>query len=205
MLVQYLKKAKRHMPQIRPISLTVNLCKVLESIIRDKVIDHLEKHELINNSQHGFVKKTSCLTNLLVFMKKVTDYMDSGFPVDVIYLDFQKAFDKVPHRRLLMKLSAHGIAGDVIRWTKNWLTDRKQRVVLNGQYSGWSYALSGVPQGSVLGPLLFVIFINDIDDGIAGEIIKFADDTKIFYKVGSANDIGSLRNDLNNLVSWSKE
>ena len=78
-----------------------------------------------------FVKKKSCLTNLLVFMEKVTDYIDSGFPVDVIYLDFQKAFDKVPHRRLLMKLSAHGIAGDVIRWIKNCLTDRKHRVVLN--------------------------------------------------------------------------
>jgi len=114
-----------------------------ESIIRDKVIDHLEKYELINNSQHGFVKKKSCLTNLFVFMEKVIDYINSGIPVDVIYLDFQKAFDKVPHRRLLMKLSAHGIA-DVIRWIKNWLTDRKQRVVLNGQYSGWSDVLSGV-------------------------------------------------------------
>jgi len=98
-----------------------------------------------------------------------------------------------------MKLSAHGFAGDVIRWIKNWLTDRKQRVVLNGQCSGLSDVLNGVP------PLLFVISVNDIDDGIAGKILKFADDTKIFYKVGSANDIDSLRNDLNNLVSWSKE
>jgi len=87
------------------------------------------------------------------------------------------------------------------RWIKNWLTDRKQRVVLMGQYSGWSDVLSGVPQGSVLGPLVFVIFINDSDDGIAGKILKFANDTKIFYKVGSANKIDSLRNDLNNLVS----
>jgi len=103
------------------------------------------------------------------------------FPVDVIYLDFQKAFDKVPHRRLILKLQAHGFGGNVLRWIENWLCGRQQRVVLNGQYSDWKWVLSGVAQGSVLGPLLFVVYINDVDEQIASKILKFADDTKNYH------------------------
>jgi len=125
-------------------------------------MEHLEKHLLIKESQHGFVKNRSCLTNLLVFMEEVTSYVDSGYPVDVIYLDFQKAFDKVPHKRLIQKLAAHGIDGSVIRWIENWLYGRSQRVVLNGEVSEWMDILSGVPQGSVLGPILFIIYISMI-------------------------------------------
>ena len=89
-------------------------------------MDHMEKHYLIKESQHGFVRKKSCLTNLLVFMEEVTNYLDSGYPVDVIYLDFQKTFDKVPHQRLLMKLAAHGLGGDILQWIGNWSSNRKQ-------------------------------------------------------------------------------
>ena len=120
-------------------------------------------------------------TNLLVFLEEVTSYLDSGYPVDVIYLDFKKAFDKVPHQRLLLKFASHGISGNVLKWIENWLRDRKQRVVLNVQLSEWCQVLSGVPQGSVLGPTLFVI--NDIDDTVTSKLLKFADDTKIYYKV----------------------
>ena len=105
-------------------------------------------------------------------------YDDTG-SVDVIYLDFQKAFDKVPHNRLLSKVQDHGIRGNIHRWLRNWLSGRKQRVVINGSSSDWRDVISGVPQGSVLGPILFLIYVNDIDDGLNNKVSKFADDTKI--------------------------
>ena len=199
------KGKKSSVSNYRPVSLTVNLCKVFESILRDKMIEHLQKHSLIKSSQHGFVRNRSCLTNLLVFMEEVTNYIDRGYPLDVIYSDFQKAFDKVPHKRLLMKLAAHGIAGNVLKWIEDWLSNRKQRVVLNGCFSEWRDVISGVPQGSVLGPLLFIIYINDIDDCVAGKILKFADDTKIYHTVYSDEDVSDLQSDLCNLVEWSNE
>jgi len=111
-------------------------------------------------------------------LEEVTNYIDRGYPVDIIYLDFQKAFDEVPHRWLLVKLDAHGITGNVLHWIKNWFSNRKQWVILNGCFSEWRDVKSGVPQGSLLGSLLFVIYINGIDDCVAAKILKFADDTK---------------------------
>ena len=198
------KKGSRSDPgNYRPVSLTSHIGKILEAIIKEKLLGHLMIHSLINTSQHGFLPRKSCLTNLLEFLEYVTHAVDSGKPVDVIYLDFQKAFDKVPHARLLNKLLAHGISGKTLQWIGEWLNGRQQRVVLNGNVSSWLYVISGVPQGSILGPLLFLIFINDIDKGIVSKLLKFADDTKLVGTVSSEVEIEQLRTDLERLYSWS--
>ena len=119
------------------------------------------------------------ITNLLDFYKDVFNIFDETKAVDIIYLNFQKAFDKVPHKRLLKILKLHGIAGKILKWFKNWLAKRKQHAVINGKSSNWRDVISGVPQGSVLGPILFLIYVNDIDEGLTCKISKFFDDMKI--------------------------
>ena len=190
----------------RPVSLTSIPCRlVMEACIRDKIVKHLEENDLINPSQHGFMRRKSCTTNLLEFLEKVTSEVDQGNALDIVYLDFSKAFDKVPHRRLLEKVRAHSIGGQVLRWIQRWLSGRTQRTVLNGEFSPWQEVLSGVPQGSVLGPLAFVIFINDIDE-VAGEISvmnKFADDTKCGHVIKEDKDLETLQRCLDKLVQWT--
>ena len=186
-------------------SLTSVIGKVLETIIRDHMMDFLIKHKLINPSQHGFLKARSCLTNLLCFFEEITKWVDEGSPVDVIYLDFQKAFDKVPHQRLILKLKSHGMGNSIINWIKQWLKDRRQRVVVDGEVSSWKPVLSGVPQGSVLGPILFLIYINDLEEGVTGNILKFADDTRLFRKVKEIGDKKKLQDDIDKLVKWSEK
>ena len=115
---------------------------------------------------------------IICFFEEITKWVDEGSPVDVIYLDFQKAFDKVPHQRLILKLKSHGMGNSII----NCLTDRKQRVVVDGEVSSWKSVLSGVTQGYVLGPILFLVYINDLEEGVTGSIFKFADDSKLFRK-----------------------
>ena len=181
------------------------MCKILESIIKDSTVEHLNTFNLINATQHGFRKVRSCLTNLLEYLETVTKFLDEGVPVDVIYLEFAKAFDKVPHARLLKKLEAHGIGGQYAKWIKNWLADRRQRVNINGMVSGWAEVKSGVLQGSVLEPLLFLIFINDIDNGIISKIWKFADDSKICNKVCNEADAETIRGDFRKLFQWSED
>ena len=135
------KKSNRNvMDNYRPVSLTSQVCKLFESIIRDSMVRYLEDNGLIRDSQHGFRKGRSCLSNLLTFMDKVSGYLDSGEPVDAIFLDFAKAFDKVAHRRLARKLAVRGISGKVLQWIEAWLADRKQRVRINGTMSIWLLA-----------------------------------------------------------------
>ena len=182
------ERFKKQVLNYRPVSLTSVICKLLETIIRDHMIDFLVKHKLINSSQHGFLKARSCLTNLLCFLEEITKWVDEGSPVDVIYLDFQKAFDKVPHQRLILKLKSHGMGNSIINWIEQWLTDRRQRVVVDGEVSSWKSVFSGVPQGSILGPILFLVYINDLEEGVIGKILKFADDTKLFTKTKETGD-----------------
>ena len=141
----------------RPVSLTLVICKLLERLIKYHMVDFLVKHKLVNSTQHGFLKARSCLTNMLCFLEEIIKWIDVGSPVDIIYLDFQKAFDKVPHQRLLLKLKAHGIGDSITDWIEQWLTDRRKCVVVDGEISNWKSILSGIPQGSVLGPLLFLM------------------------------------------------
>jgi hypothetical protein len=163
-------------------------------------------NNLMRASQHGFMAKKSCTTNLLEFLETLTRTVDEGDAMDVIFLDFAKAFDKVPHRRLLAQLEAHGVEGRVLRWIGAWLADRKQRVVLNGARSGWQRVLSGVPQGSVLGPILFLVFINNLDAmaQMITEIKKFADDTKLGQVIKSPADSEKLQSCLDKMTEWAE-
>ena len=136
------KKGKRGDPgNYRLVSLTTVCCKLMEAVIKEDLVTHLERNRLIAKSQHGFVKGRSCTTNLIEYLDKLTAALDSGTPVDIVYLDFAKAFNKVPTRRLLSKLHAHGVRGCLLTWIKNWLTGRLQRVILNGEFSDWMEVL----------------------------------------------------------------
>ena len=199
----YKKGPKNQPSSYRPVSLTSQVCKVMESILKDSIVSYLERNNIIADSQHGFRSQRSCLTNLLYFLEVVTGKIDEGHPVDVVYLDFSKAFDKVPHKRLILKVKAHGIHSVVADWIQNWLDNRLQRVVLNGHMSDWLPVTSGVPQGSVLGPTLFIIYINDLDVNLNNSVLKFADDTKVFSDVLSVDKVAELQEDLDMLYKWS--
>ena len=178
------KKGDRKLPSnYRPISLTPVICKLLESVIRDKVFDYLLRNNLLTNQHHGLVLRRSSVTQLLIALNYWTESLEQGVPVDVIYLDFSKAFDSVLHERLLLKLRAYGIHGNILEWIKSFLSGRKQNVVVNGVKAVISNVLSGIPQGSVMGPLLFLIYINDVVSVVKSPALLFADDTKIFCPI----------------------
>ena len=187
----------------RPVSLTSVICKTMEKLVRNNIVDHMKKNNLFSNMQFGFISGRSTTLQLLKVMDEWTEIIDSGGYIDSVYMDFMKAFDKVPHRRLIGKMKSYGIGQTTINWVKNFLSERKQRVTVNGEVSACHDVTSGIPQGSVLGPILFVIYINDMPDCVEATAYLFADDTKIYKEVREKTKCGSLQNDLDNLQKWS--
>ena len=184
----------------RPVSLTSIVCKVLESFIRDSIQEFFENLNLYSKCQHGFRKKKSCTTQLLEVMEDFSKFFDNNNNFDVIYLDFKKAFDSVPHQRLIRKMESYGITHNILRWTEDFLSNRTQRVIVGGEESKNSKVVSGIPQGSVLGPTLFTIFINDLPECVNSLCKVFADDTKVY---NLADNKDQLQADLNRIQDWS--
>ena len=199
-------KGDKHDPKnYRPISLTSVLSKVCESLVRDSIIEHLQVTEQLCKEQHGFLPRRSCIGQLLTCLEDWTKQLDQGHPVDVIYCDFQRAFDSVPHQRLLRKVYCFGIRGQVLAWLEAFLTGRRQRVVVNGVKSGWAPVMSGIPQGTVLGPTLFLLYVADLPSNLQNNVQMFADDTKLYGRSGSVEECKTLQADLQVLEVWSKE
>ena len=194
----------------RPVSLTCIRCKTLEHIIVSNINKHLAFESILADCQHGFRSQRSCETQLVQFFHDLVSNLDRALnhnhmQTDVIIMDFAKAFDKVPHRRLLYKLNYYGIRGSTHKWITSWLSERSQKVVLDGQASGPVPVLSGVPQGSVLGPVLFLIFINDLPENIRLSVRLFADDCVLYRNIESPMDCQILQDDLNSLAQWETD
>ena len=188
----------------RPISLTSIICKIMESFVKEVIIDHLTNKNLISSKQFGFINGRSTTSQLLIFVDKCADIIAGKGIADTIYFDFAKAFDTVPFRRLKKKLEGYGINGQIGDWVNDFLTDRTQLVRVNGDSSDPVSVLSGIPQGSVLGPILFVIFINDLPDVVNSTMYLFADDTKLMKEIQSPQDVVVLQNDVSEMDCWSK-
>ena len=200
------KKGSKTKPgNYRPVSLTSQCCKIFERILRKYIVAHLEDNHCISTHQHGFMKKRSCQTNLLETFEDWTQLIDEGAGMDVVFLDYQKAFDTVPHTRLNRKLRGYGVTGKVLNWISEFLRERTQRVSVNNHLSSWTKVISGVPQGSVLGPLLFIVYVNELPDLISNKMKMYADDTKLYGPATKQDEVESMQKDINTLTDWSKD
>ena len=198
------KGPKHNVENYRPISLTCIACKIMESIIRDNLAQHFAVNNLFSEYQYGFIKGRSATLQLLNILDDWTSALNSGKQVEVIYTDFAKAFDKVPHQRLLIKLRYYGLDNELISWIEDFLCFRTQRVKINDSYSSPSPVKSGIPQGSVLGPLLFVIYINDLPDVCRDlcSLFLFADDAKLYKVISQHSDLITLTTACQALLEW---
>lgn len=197
------KSGDVHSPtNYRPISLTSIPCKLLEHIIYTSLVNFLESNSYFTKHQHGFRKHHSCESQLLVFTNDLFSALDRSSITDCIFIDFAKAFDTVHHQLLLFKLSKLNLDSNVIKWIECFLLNRTQFVSVNDHDSEPCPVTSGVPQGSVLGPLLFLIYINDLPDTVNSSIRLFADDCVIYREIHNPSDTASLQTDLNNISTW---
>ena len=191
----------------RPISLTSLSCKLLEHVVHSNIINFLEKHNVLDDAQHGFRKKRSCISQLIITLNDFANCLKKKEQIDAVLLDFSKAFDKVDHQGLLLKLEHLGIRNSLLKWIESFLVGRKQKVLVEGKASAPKPVLSGVPQGTVLGPLFFLIYINDISKGLSpGTKLKlFADDSLLYRTIKSPADSAILQKDLDKLQLWENK
>ena len=197
------KKGDRHKAEnYRPISLTCICCKLLEHVVTSNIMKHADTFNIMYPLQHGFRQRRSCETQLIEFIEDVTTNLSSGKQTDTLIMDFSKAFDKVSHSLLLHKLHHYGIRGKTNRWIKSFLSERTQSVVVDGESSPSVDVQSGVPQGSVIGPCLFLFYINDMPLGIESTVRLFADDTIAYLTITSKADHNTLQQDLDKLAQW---
>ena len=194
---------KSSVKNFRPISLLCIISKVLKKIVYDKIISFVSSS--ISPCQFGFRQNHSTLQQLLIFLNSVYESFGTSAQTDVICLDFRKAFDSVAHNELLVKLWSFGVTGNIWKWFRSYLTSRMHCVTINGSISDQLPVISGVPQGSILGPLLFLIFVNNLPaSASSSKIFLFADDTKCLKTVNTYSDCLSLQSDLHNLTIWSQ-
>ena len=199
------KKGRKSSPKnYRPVSLTSICCKINEHIIVSQTMNHLEKNNILVDYQHGFRRRRSCESQLLITSHDLATILNKRSQVDVAVLDFAKAFDKVPNQRLIKKLQFYNLDQKVVGWIQSFLSKRTQSVVVDGHTSTSAPVLSGVPQGTVLGPLLFLLFINDIANNVTSSIRLFADDCLVYRETRKKEECELLQKDLDELVSWSK-
>lgn len=199
------KGAKSEANNYRPVSLTSVLCKILESLVKTKIMDYMMENNLFSTKQYGFISGRSTSLQLLKVMEDWTSILDMGGQVDCVYFDFMKAFDKVSHKHLLLKLEAYHLNPKVLSWISSFLTSRRQRVGVAGSFSEWTNVTSGIPQGSVLGPVFFIVYINDLEWSIKSDTLLFADDTKIYRHILEEADQVLLQEDITTLEDWAKK
>lgn len=202
-LITFLKKCKG--TSYRPVSLTSHIVKTYERVVKKYLQNFLEFNMKINQAQHGFREKRSCLSQLLEHYEDILKGLEEGVNVETIYLDFAKAFDKVDIGILSRRMKEKGIHGMLGVWLHNFLTDRKQHVIANNGISDVSFVKSGVPQGTVLGPLLFIILIDSLSEvDLMSEIRMFADDTRVTKYIRTEEDMKNLQTDLEKIYQWQE-